>query len=194
MSETDEQFVERMAQTHTIASREEFDRLVALTRRRTAMSDIVERLRALETCETELAHEGDCPPEATANWKYAETCRLAAAEIERLRAALREIASYDEGPKVTSGFDEPISTRIARAALEGTHMSDLRERVARAMRRLDETSSTANDVTWHDLADAAIAIIRGETLEEAARCYEQGDDWDTFSAAAAAIRALKDKP
>ena len=55
------------------------------------MSDIVERLRALETCETELAHDGDCPPEATANWKYAETCRIAADRIEQLEAALREV-------------------------------------------------------------------------------------------------------
>lgn len=53
-------------------------------------------------------------------------------------------------------------------------MSDLRERVARAMRRLDETSSTANDVTWHDLADAAIALVRAETLEEAARLHGVG--------------------
>lgn len=58
------------------------------------MSDIVERLRELEACETELAHECDCPPEATANWKYAETCRLAAAEIERLKCAIRLIAEH----------------------------------------------------------------------------------------------------
>jgi len=50
------------------------------------MTDIVERLRELEQVEHELAHDCDCPPEATANWKYAETCREAAAEIERLRA------------------------------------------------------------------------------------------------------------
>ena len=46
---------------------------------------------------------------------------------------------------------------------------EMREKVARAMKRLDETSSTANDVTWHDLADAAIALIRPDTLEDAAR-------------------------
>ena len=105
-------------------------------------------------------------------------------------------------------------------------MSDLRERVARAMRRLDETSSTANDVTWHDLADAAIALIRPDTLEDAAKVAEgpvyrtsgtgevsiRGTDKGNWSVpmpisgftasdygkgrydAAAAIRALKDKP
>ncbi len=50
------------------------------------MSDIVKRLGKLEACERELAHEGDCPPEATANWAYADTCAEAAAEIERLKA------------------------------------------------------------------------------------------------------------
>lgn len=57
------------------------------------MSDIVEKLHELERVERELAHECDCPPEATANWKYAETCKEAADEITKLRAALREIDS-----------------------------------------------------------------------------------------------------
>lgn len=58
-----------------------------------------------------------------------------------------------------------------------------------------------------EAADAAIAIIRAETLEEAARCAEmlsgtvkRGNISDalyvppTAKIAAAAIRALKDKP
>ena len=40
-----------------------------------------------------------------------------AARLAQLEAALREIASYEEGPKVTRAFDEPIAARIARAAL-----------------------------------------------------------------------------
>lgn len=35
--------------------------------------------------------------------------------------------------------------------------------------------------------------IRAEALEEAARAYETGEDWDVFRDAAKAIRALKDK-
>lgn len=50
------------------------------------MSNIVERLRELEAVESELACECDCPPEATANYRYAMTCAEAADEIERLRA------------------------------------------------------------------------------------------------------------
>ena len=38
-------------------------------------------------------------------------------EADRMRAALNDIASWDEGPVVDSSFDEPWSTRIARAAL-----------------------------------------------------------------------------
>ena len=64
------------------------------------MTDIVERLRELEAVESELACECDCPPEATANYRYAMTCAEAAdlitalrADNERLRAAL---ASIDE--------------------------------------------------------------------------------------------------
>lgn len=39
------------------------------------------------------------------------------AEVERLRAALNEIASWREGPVVNGGFDEPGSARTARVAL-----------------------------------------------------------------------------
>jgi hypothetical protein len=38
-------------------------------------------------------------------------------QITRLRAALEEIASWDEGPTVNGTFDEPYSAKIARAAL-----------------------------------------------------------------------------
>lgn len=56
------------------------------------MSNIVERLRELEAVESELACECDCPPEATANYRYAMTCAEAADEIARLREWNREIA------------------------------------------------------------------------------------------------------
>lgn len=58
---------------------------------------------------------------------------------------------------------------------------------------------------WHDphlgtmthALTAANAIrdkrIRNEAMEEAARTYEMGTDWDVFRSAAEAIRALKDK-
>lgn len=39
-------------------------------------------------------------------------------EVARLRAALTTIAAWNEGPEVTSSFDEPHAARIARAALE----------------------------------------------------------------------------
>ena len=82
------------------------------------MSDLVERLRALEANETELAHDGDCPPEATANWQYAETCRLAADRIAQLEAALRFYAGWPQGP---AGNIAPLLIDAgykARAALD----------------------------------------------------------------------------
>lgn len=54
------------------------------------MTDIVEKLRELEAVESELACECDCPPEATANYRYAMTCAEAAAEIARLRAEVEQ--------------------------------------------------------------------------------------------------------
>lgn len=56
------------------------------------MSDIVERLRKVEAVERELAHDCDMPPDGTANWEYAETCKEAAAEIEKLRAGMSTMA------------------------------------------------------------------------------------------------------
>lgn len=65
------------------------------------MSDLVERLRDLERVEYELAHESDCPPEATANWKYAETCREAAARIEQLEAEIKTaIRQFEDGNRL----------------------------------------------------------------------------------------------
>lgn len=40
------------------------------------------------------------------------------AKVERLRSALTIIASWDEGPEVNSGFDEPESAKVAREALK----------------------------------------------------------------------------
>jgi len=41
------------------------------------------------------------------------------ADNERMREALNIIASWREGPRVTSSFDEPGSAEIARQALKG---------------------------------------------------------------------------
>ena len=54
----------------------------------------------------------------------------------------------------------------------------------------DDFTSPEKDL-WRKEANAAIDLIRADTLEEAAKRYEEGDDWDVFGAAAAAIRALK---
>lgn len=99
MTETDEQFVERMAQTHTIASRDEFDRLVALTRRGAAVDDT----------HAVGFREG-----------AAHMHKAQSAEIERLRAALREIAKHSRGGVIdtTEKMDRDEFIGIARAALE----------------------------------------------------------------------------
>jgi hypothetical protein len=66
-------------------------------------SDIVDRLRhCSENCGDDYLHE---------------LAGRAAAEIERLRAALNQIASWEEGPVVSGRFDEPGAASIARAAL-----------------------------------------------------------------------------
>lgn len=103
---------------------------------RSSVTDLVERLRKVECVERELAHDCDMPPEGTANWEYAETCKEAANEIERmtggvlqmesamsqqietierLRAALKAITEVpaDWGNEVYEMLE------IARAALEG---------------------------------------------------------------------------
>lgn len=85
---------------------------------------------------------------------------------------------------------------------------EMREKVARA---LAETQGEIVNDAWRfylDDADAAIAIIRAETLEEAARVVESTpfqfkitgappgsiEVVDTSKTIAAAIRALKNKP
>ena len=81
MTETDQQFVERMMRTPTIANKEEFDRLLALNR-------------------------------------WVEQ----AVRIEKLEAALREIAKHSRGGVIdtTEKMDRDEFIGIARAALEGT--------------------------------------------------------------------------
>lgn len=70
----------------------------------------------------------------------------------------------------------------------------LKTRVALLMQEMIEGEGFA---TYAEVADAALAVarpvIRNEALEEAAKRYEEDGDWDTFSSAAAAIRALKEK-
>lgn len=100
------------------------------------MSDIVERLQKLEAVERELAHECDMPPEGTANWAYAETCKAAAdtitalrAENERLRVMIdlyREAVRIDatmEGPKFMGANSSALKRAwdADLAALEGKH-------------------------------------------------------------------------
>jgi len=81
-------------------------------------------------------------------------------------------------------------------------VSDLRERVAQAIRDSAETSRKRN--FFLDCADAAIALVRAEVLEEAARVAEMLNGTvrpgnivealyipPTAKDAAAAIRALK---
>lgn len=67
-------------------------------------------------------------------------------------------------------------------------MSDLRERVAALL------EANEQDGHWPSVADAAIALIRGEVLEEAARValdeYRRSSSGEEI---AAAIRALKEK-
>lgn len=55
--------------------------------------DILERLKIVEDAECEVALSMDMRPEDTANYHYAETCRHAAREIERLRSNLKNIAT-----------------------------------------------------------------------------------------------------
>ena len=47
----------------------------------------------------------------------AELLAAAEARVARLREALNKIASWREGPVVTSAFDEPGAASVARAAL-----------------------------------------------------------------------------
>ena len=82
------------------------------------------------------------------------------------------------------------------------------EKVARAMEKADSHAYEYQlTSSWEHLAEAAIDLIRADVLEEAARCAEmmsgsvrRGNIADalyippTAKEAAAAIRALKEKP
>lgn len=65
---------------------------------------LLSRLAELEAAELDVANSVDFPAQQTANWKYAETARLAAAEITRLRNRLRavEIANYGHSDEAQS--------------------------------------------------------------------------------------------
>ncbi len=68
---------------------------------------------------SDCAHGWTTPPEcpaccATERDSLASQCAV-------MRTALDHIASWSEGPQVTSSFDEPGSARIARDALSGVH-------------------------------------------------------------------------
>jgi hypothetical protein len=49
------------------------------------------------------------------------------AERDALKAALEVIASWNEGPEVTGGFDEPCATNIARSTLAQLESGELRK-------------------------------------------------------------------
>ncbi len=83
------------------------------------MSDIVERLRALEAVESELACECDCPPEATANYRYAMTCAEAADRIEQLEAALRFYADESLEGYDFSVIDYGLSVELGEIIKDG---------------------------------------------------------------------------
>ena len=69
------------------------------------MSDIVKRLRELEAVESELACECDCPPEATANYRYAMTCAEAADTITAIRAENERLREMQRTVLVEQGKD-----------------------------------------------------------------------------------------
>lgn len=73
-------------------------------------------------------------------------------------------------------------------------MSDeLRERVAEKFREMTNLEHQAGRArTWEELAAAAIALVRAETLEEAAKRCEDflGGAWHGYEIAAA-IRSLR---
>ena len=113
------------------------------------MTDIVERLRELEQVEHELAHDCDYPPEATANWKYAETCREAAAEIERLRKDLSlAVFADNEYWQVLEKENERLRAALERIAFGKYHWeADAQEeaRAALETREAGVSSEVKND-------------------------------------------------
>lgn len=106
------------------------------------MSDLVERLRVLEQVERELSHDGDCPPEATANHKYAETCADAAARIEALEAEVKvwqghtkmAVWSDSEECKLLSADNEALRAEVEKLT-------------ARTQRYLDRNVIFSQEVT-----------------------------------------------
>lgn len=82
----------------------------------------VERLRAqlpptMQHCTIRFI---ECPKGhgrlTAANWEQ-HGCHWC--EVERLRAVLARIASWEEGPAAPGNFDEFAASRIARGALKG---------------------------------------------------------------------------
>ena len=96
-------------------------------------------------------------------------------------------------------FDGTGTIRLAiRCWRKGeTHMSDeLREKRPLLMRVLEAMQEADNYYVSADQAQVAIALIRAETLEEAAKCadrYEIPMCETSASHIAAAIRALKER-
>jgi hypothetical protein len=116
------------------------------------MSNIVERLRELEAVESELACECDCPPEATANYRYAMTCAEAADEIARLRA------DRDAGAKDYCALMERYD------ALRN-QIAELVEALRRLTDRLTEDFDGGRKVRRGEIekARAVIAKVEGHT-------------------------------
>ena len=56
--------------------------------------DIVERLRKDAKDHLNVAHEGDCDPKSTVNYKHYQNNLEAADEIERLRNNAKQDAQY----------------------------------------------------------------------------------------------------
>lgn len=67
---------------------------------------------------------------------------------------------------------------------------EMRKQLAETLRAEVQRMMAEGLCSYETLADAAIALIRPETLEEAAKEMERLNIYN----AAAAIRALKDKP
>lgn len=137
------------------------------------------------------------------------------AKLERLcDAAQAVIRVADRATIEFDGLKAAIASahtddKRAHSAFANSENARLRERVAMAMKLAADDNSPVR--YWYVEAAAAIALIRGEALEEAARvadgeygyCEETGSPPSDFGNAgrneaaqtiAAAIRAMKSKP